>query len=210
MHDSTESPRLGPGRIKVSARLDNWVCRVHTYLTVAASAVYATELVVGGALAVVEWDKPGSFPIEYFLLLRLLSYAYLIWSLWQDKHDYEPAHAGLHITYTLVYNITVITLLVASRSRRVTAMSVFLLLSMVLDDALTFVTWLVLRKCLQKIQVETKNGTIATIRKATLRYLEFIPPAEREKEEFTARHLLWQTFSVFDDVREFVARSEVS
>lgn len=153
-----------------------------------------------------EWDSPENFVIQYFVLARLLSYAYLIWSSWSDYVDFEPAHPGLHLVWTAVHTVTAVTLTCASSDRLESYMSALFVATVIVDNVLLLTVWLMLRRCRRVIEECVLRGEITGIHRSTYRYLDFIPPGDRE-EELSARHLLWESVVVFEDIKDVVAIS---
>ena len=55
-----------------------------------------------------------------------------------------------------------------------------------------------LRHVVKVIQQDLAEKKIRLLHETSWRYTEFIPPADRAKQE-SARHLLWESVSHFDD-----------
>lgn len=189
---------------KRAMELDRWVCNTHTYLTVGGVAVYSVEFIVGTVLLITEWNEYMNQVIRVFLIMRLFSYLYLTWVSYDAQIDFEPSHPGLHLMWTMVHTICVLTITFASRHPLRTGQGIFMLLTVIVDNVLLVVTWWFLRYCRLTVARAIENEEINDIHPSSKRYLDFIPPADRDKEDCTARHLLWQTVHVFEDVRDHI------
>merc|ERR1712032_113982 len=110
-----------------------------------------------------------------------------------------------HLAWTVVHVICVATLVAASKHALRNWQSRFMLATAVVDVGLLIVTWWCLRRCRRIVDGCISRGEVKGIHQTFLRYLDFIPPADRDKEELSARHLLWQAVQVFEDVREEIA-----
>jgi len=189
---------------KRAIQLDKWVCRYHKILTLLGGLTYAVESIVGLVVLTTEWAKREVEVVRVFLLLRICSYLYLIWASYDRSLDFEASHPGLHLTYTMVHTICVVTLLSASKRALRTMQGIVMLVTVIVDNALLFITFFTLRKMRQVVDDAIRANEINDIHPATRRYLDFIPPADRDKEEVTARHLLWQTVHVFEEFHEHI------
>lgn len=179
--------------------IDAWVRSSHSVLTLLGLSTYVVELVVGITVCALQWDEPMNRVIRHYVALRLLSYAYLIYTSLRLYVDYEPAHPGLHLSQTCVWSVCCITLTCASQHRLKTGMSIFMVSTMVADNAVLLGTWARLSYCARVVRKLIEIGEIEDLHKLTYRYLWLIPPAEAEEE--TARHLLWDTVTNFEDLR---------
>jgi len=178
--------------------LDTWVCKSHNYLTLLGVVTYCMESLIGTVLLFSEWDRPQNEATRVFLLMRLLSYFLLIWSSWDRHIDFECCHPGLHLTWTMVHTLCVVTLFSAQKSARRTALSIFMLVTVFVDISLLLVTWFRLRWCLRVVDNAIAAKEIKGIHPATMRYLDFIQEVSGP-EDLTARQLLWSTVHTLGD-----------
>lgn len=183
--------------------LDKWVCRTHTLLTVLSAIIYALESIVGVLLLVVEWSRHENQVMRVFLLARICSYWCLIWVSWDKHYDFEASHPGLHLPWTMVHTLCVVTLISAHKSALRTMQGCFMFATVFVDNGLPILTWWLLRRCRLVVARAIHDKEIHDIHPASRRYLDFIPPAANSDEEhLTARHLLWQTVHAFEEVRD--------
>lgn len=188
--------------------VDEDVCRVHSALAISGMAIYGVELLVGAVLWNVERDDPCNVVFQHFLLLRLLSYVYLIWNTWCDLLEFEPAHPGLHLVWTAIHTLTISALIVASDCRFRTGQSWFGVITAVVESLLMIGCCVVLRLERRHVQDLIDSGEITTIHPNTTRYLAFIPSADVARMDVTARQMLWESICTFDDVRDDVLVKE--
>jgi len=201
-------PADRPTERQTSARrleLDEWVRQTHASLTFMGAITNSIELCFGVILLVIEWDREGNYTIRVFLAMRLMSYAYLVWSTWQEYHDFEPSHPGFQLPWTVVHVICVVTLVAAAKHAFRNWQSRFMVATALVDVGLLIITWWFLRRCRRIVNACISRGEVKGIHQACSRYLDFIPPADRGKDYLSARHLLWEAVQVFEDVREEIA-----
>jgi len=179
--------------------LDKWVCDFHLYLTVGAGIIFGAEFAVGAAFCFLEWSTPENKAIRVFLIMRLLAYCFVIQSSRQELRDYEPAHPGMHMTWTLIHAVCIVTVSASSQHTFKTWQSIIVAAMLLIDNGLLVVTWWGLRRVRQRISRHISSGEIDSIHEATWRYLDFIPP-NRPKDSPSARHLLWAGVQRFEDV----------
>lgn len=177
---------------ETAVNLDSWVCKSHNYLSLLGVVTYSLESVVGAVFLWREWNLRENQAVRVFLLVRILSYAYLIWSTWDRQVDLECCHPGRHLPWTLVHTLCVATLIYAQRSGDWTAQGIFMLVTVCVDISLLIIVWSRLRRCIRVVERAIKDGQIKGIHPASMRYLDFTPPLAGP-EDLTARQLLWST-----------------